>query len=110
MRNNLNVQIYSFKQPNFLIISANAQRSRISRCTDQGDVGQIRELAKLAAGPAASHKYPIHCPSKRAAHPIRKITKGPRRRAFSALAANSIPALQRRGAVLLSRVTTRFGN
>jgi hypothetical protein len=95
MRNNLNVQIYSFKQPNFLIISATHALAHLAMY-DQA-MWDKYELAKLAGPAATANRFIVE---QKAASADPKNYQDPEG-AFSP-ADNSIPALQRRGAVFFA--------
>src|SRR5262245_44453684 len=95
MRNNLNVQVYSFKSPDFLIISATHASAHLAMY-DQA-MWDKYQLAKLA-GPAFATNTLIVERTAASADP--KNYQDPAG-AFSP-ANNSIPALQRRGAVFLA--------
>jgi hypothetical protein len=94
MRNNLNVQIYSFKRPDFLIISATHASAHLAMY-DQS-MWDKYQLSKLA-GPAFATNAFIR--EQKAATADPKNYQDPEG-AFSP-SNNSIPALQRRGAVFL---------
>ena len=94
MRNNLNTQVYSFKHPDFLIISATHASAHLA-LYDQAmwDKYQLSTLA----GPAFSANTLI---VEKGASADSRNYQDPRG-AFSP-GNNSIPALQRRGAVFLA--------
>lgn len=94
MRNNLNVQVYSFKHPDFLIISATHASAHLA-LYDQS-MWDKYELSKLAGPAFATNKFILE---QKAATADPKNYQDPDG-AFSP-ANNSIPALQRRGAVFL---------
>ena len=95
MRNNLNVQIYSFKRPDFLIVSATHASAHLAMY-DQA-MWDKYELSKLAGA-----RFPNNTlvAEQKAAAEDPKNHQDPQG-AFSP-ANNSIPALQRRGAVFLA--------
>jgi len=95
MRNNLNVQIYSFKRPDFLIVSATHASAHLAMY-DQAAWDKY-ELAKLAGRPSATNSFIVE---QKAASADPKNYQDPDG-AFSP-GDNSIPALQRRGAVFLA--------
>src|SRR5258706_1760391 len=95
MRNNLNVQTYSFKRPDFLIVSATHALAHLAMY-DQA-MWDKYQLAKLA-GPAFTANTLIV--EQKAASADPKNYQDPQG-AFSP-ANNSIPALQRRGAVFFA--------
>lgn len=95
MRNNLNVQIYSFKRPDFLIISATHALAHLAMYDEfVWDKYQLTKLAGpgfttnrlIAEQPAASND-PKNYQDPEGAYSPRN---------------NSVPALQRRGAVFLA--------
>jgi hypothetical protein len=94
MRNNLNVQIYSFKHPDFLIISATHALAHLA-LYDQS-MWDKYELSKLAGPGFATNTFILE---QKAAAADPKNYQDPEG-AFSP-SNNSIPALQRRGAVFL---------
>jgi hypothetical protein len=94
MRNNLNVQVYSFKRPDFLIISATHASAHLA-LYDQS-MWDKYQLAKLAGPAFATNKFILE---QKAATSDPKNYQDPEG-AFSP-SNNSIPALQRRGAVFL---------
>ena len=94
MRNNLNVQIYSFKRPDFLIISATHASAHLA-LYDQS-MWDKYELSKLAGPAFATNTFILE---QKAAAADPKNYQDPEG-AFSP-SNNSIPALQRRGAVFL---------
>jgi hypothetical protein len=95
MRNNLNVQIYSFKRPNFVIVSATHASAHLAMY-DQ-EMWAKYKLTELA-GPQFPTNTLIVEQKAGSADP--KKYQDPEG-AFSP-ADNSIPALQRRGAVFLA--------
>ena len=95
MRNNLNVQIHSFKRPDFLIVSATHASAHLAMY-DQATWDKY-QLSKLA-GPAFAAN--IWIVEQKAASADPKNYQDPEG-AFSP-ANNSIPALQRRGAVFFA--------
>jgi len=95
MRNNLNVQIHSFKRPDFLIVSATHALAHLAM-SDQA-MWDKYQLSKLA-GPAFAGNTLIL--EQKAASGDPKNYQDPEG-AFSPRN-NSIPALQRRGAVFLA--------
>jgi len=95
MRNNLNVQIHSFKRPDFLIVSATHALAHLAMY-DQA-MWDKYQLSKLA-GPAFAGNTLIL--EQKAASGDPKNYQDPEG-AFSPRN-NSIPALQRRGAVFLA--------
>jgi hypothetical protein len=95
MRNNLNVQIYSFKRPNFLIISATHASAHLAMY-DQATWDKY-ELSKLAGPAFATNTFILE---QKAAAADPKNYQDPEG-AFSP-SNNSIPALQRRGVVFLA--------
>lgn len=95
MRNNLNVQIYSFKRPNFLIISATHALAHLAMYDEF--IWDKYQLTKLA-GPGFTTNRLIH--EQPAASGDPKNYQDPEG-AYSPRN-NSIPALQRRGAVFLA--------
>jgi hypothetical protein len=95
MRNNLNVQIHSFKRPDFLVISATHASAHLAMY-DQA-MWDKYQLSKLA-GPAFPTNTLIA--EQKAASEDPKNYQDPEG-AFSPRN-NSIPALQRRGAVFLA--------
>jgi len=95
MRNNLNVQIHSFKRPDFLVISATHASAHLAMY-DQA-MWDKYQLSKLA-GPAFATNTLIA--EQKAASEDPKNYQDPEG-AFSPRN-NSIPALQRRGAVFLA--------
>jgi len=94
MRNNLNVQIYSFKRPDFLIVSATHASAHLAMY-DQ-TIWDKYQLSKLA--PAFAANMFIREQSAASADP--KNYQDPEG-AYSP-SNNSIPALQRRGAVFFA--------
>jgi hypothetical protein len=95
MRNNLNVQIYSFKSPNFLIVSATHASAHLAMY-DQA-MWDKYELSKLAGPQFASNTLIVE---QKAASADPKNYQDPDG-VFSP-SDNSIPALQRRGAVFFA--------
>ncbi len=95
MRNNLNVQIHSFKHPDFLIISATHASAHLALYDQM--IWDKYQLSKLA-GPAFAGNRLIQ--EQKAASDDPKNYQDPEG-AFSPRN-NSIPALQRRGAVFLA--------
>lgn len=95
MRNNLNVQIYSFKRPDFLIISATHALAHLAMYDDL--IWDKYRLTKLA-GPGFTANTLIE--EQQAASDDPKNYQDPEG-AYSPRN-NSIPALQRRGAVFLA--------
>jgi len=95
MRNNLNVQIYSFKSPDFLIVSATHASAHLAMY-DQA-MWDKYSLTKLAGAAFAANTLIVE---QRAASADPKNYQDPQG-AFSP-SDNSIPALQRRGAVFLA--------
>jgi hypothetical protein len=95
MRNNLNVQIYSFKRPDFLIVSATHASAHLAMY-DQTMWDQY-QLAKLAGPAFATNRFIIE---QKAASTDPGNYQDPEG-AFSA-SDNSIPALQRRGVVFFA--------
>lgn len=94
MRNNLNVQIYSFKRPDFLIISATHALAHLAMYDEL--IWEKYQLTKLA--PAFTANTLIR--EQQAASNDPKNYQDPEG-AYSSRN-NSIPALQRRGAVFLA--------
>lgn len=94
MRNNLNVQIYSFKQPDFLIISATHALAHLAMYDEL--IWEKYQLTKLA--PTFTANTLIR--EQQAASSDPKNYQDPEG-AYSSRN-NSIPALQRRGAVFLA--------
>ena len=94
MRNNLNVQIYSFKRPDFLIISATHASAHLAMY-DQA-MWDKYQLSKLAGPAFATNTFILE---QKAAAADPKNYQDPEG-AFSP-SNNSIPALQRRGVVFL---------
>jgi hypothetical protein len=95
MRNNLNVQIYAFKRPDFLVVSATHALAHLAMY-DQ-PMWEKYQLSKLA-GPAFAANTLIL--EQKAAGADPKNYQDPQG-AFSP-SNNSIPALQRRGAVFFA--------
>jgi hypothetical protein len=95
MRNNLNVQIYSFKRPDFFIVSATHASAHLAMYDEA--MWDKYELSKLA-GPAFATNTFILEQKGAAADP--KNYQDPEG-AFSP-SNNSIPALQRRGVIFLA--------
>jgi hypothetical protein len=95
MRNNLNVQIHSFKRPDFLIVSATHAAAHLAMY-DQA-MWEKYQLAKLAGPTFAGNIFIVE---KQAAAADPKNYQDPEG-AFSP-SNNSIPALQRRGAIFLA--------
>src|SRR6185312_3169751 len=95
MRNNLNVQIYSFKRPDFLIISATHASAHLAMY-DQA-MWDKYQLSKLAGPAFATNTFILE---QKAATADPKNYQDPEG-AFSP-SNNSIPALQRRGVVFLA--------
>jgi len=95
MRNNLNVQVFSFKRPDFMIVSASHASAHLAMY-DQA-MWDKYQLSKLA-GPAFSANTLILEQSGSSADQKNRQSSP---RGFSA-DQNSIPALQRRGAVFLA--------
>jgi len=95
MRNNLNVQIYSFKKPDFLIVSATHASAHLAMY-DQATWDKY-QLAKLAGPAFAANRLIVEQKAASADPKNYQDEEG----AFSP-ANNSIPALQRRGAVFLA--------
>src|SRR5436190_2011184 len=94
MRNNLNVQVYSFKRPDFLIISATHASAHLAMY-DQF-IWDKYQISKLAGPGFATNTF---IREQKAATADPKNYQDPEG-AFSP-GNNSIPALQRRGAVFL---------
>jgi hypothetical protein len=94
MRNNLNVQIYSFKRPDFLIISATHASAHLALY--DRSMWDKYDLSKLAGPGFATNTFIME---QKAAAADPKNYQDPEG-AFSP-SNNSIPALQRRGAVFL---------
>jgi hypothetical protein len=95
MRNNLNVQTYSFKKPDFLIVSATHASAHLAMY-DQA-MWEKYNLSKLAGPAFASNRLIVE---QKAGSADPKNYQDPEG-AFSP-SNNSIPALQRRGAVFLA--------
>lgn len=95
MRNNLNVQAHSFKQPDFLILSATHASAHLAMY-DQA-IWDKYQLTKLAGPRFTANSFIVE---QKAASADPKNYQDPEG-AFSP-ANNSIPALQRRGAVFLA--------
>jgi hypothetical protein len=95
MRNNLNTQIYSFKHPDFLVVSAGHASAHLAMY-DQA-MWDKYELTKLAGPAFARNTFIVEQPAASADSKNYQDPQG----AFSP-ANNSIPALQRRGAVFLA--------
>jgi hypothetical protein len=95
MRNNLNVQIHSFKRPDFLILSATHASAHLAMY-DQA-MWDKYQLSKLAGPAFTANRFIVE---QKAASADPKNYQDPEG-AFSP-ANNSIPALQRRGAVFLA--------
>jgi hypothetical protein len=95
MRNNLNVQTYSFKRPDFLIVSATHALAHLAMY-DQA-MWDKYNLSKLAGPAFAANRLIVE---QKAASSDPKNYQDPDG-AFSP-SNNSIPALQRRGAVFLA--------
>ena len=95
MRNNLNVQAHSFKKPDFLIISATHASAHLA-LYDQA-MWEKYDLPKLAGAGFAANRLIVE--QKAASADPKNYQDG--EGAFSP-ANNSIPALQRRGAVFLA--------
>jgi len=98
MRNSLNAQIWSFKHPEFLVVSATT-------------VGHLALFQQTMWTSTVSRKWPgqVHgntlLDDNPPVHRTQRITKAPRSISSHD---NSIPALQRRGSSFC-RVITRFG-
>jgi hypothetical protein len=95
MRNNLNVQVYSFKRPDFLIVSATHALAHLAMY-DQA-MWDKYELTKLAGAAFTANRWIVE---QKPASADPKNYQDPEG-AFSP-ANNSIPALQRRGAVFFA--------
>ena len=95
MRNNLNVQIYSFRRPDFLIVSATHASAHLAMY-DQA-MWDKYQLSKLAGPAFATNRFILE---QKAASADPKNYQDPEG-AFSP-SDNSIPALQRRGAVFFA--------
>ena len=95
MRNNLNVQAHSFKKPDFLIISATHASAHLAMY-DQ-ETWDKYNLSKLAGAAFTNNRLIVE--QKAASADPKNYQDG--EGAFSP-ANNSIPALQRRGAVFLA--------
>lgn len=94
MRNMLNTQIYSFKHPDFLIVSATHAAAHLA-LYDQ-ETWDKYQLAKLAGGTIMSNTFIVEQPAASADPKNYQDPEG----AFSPRD-NSIPALQRRGVVFM---------
>lgn len=89
MRNNLNVQVYSFKKPDFMIVSATHASAHLAMY-DQA-MWDKYQLSKLAGPRFATNTLIL---DQRTASADAQLAFSP--------ADNSIPALQRRGAVFFA--------
>src|SRR5262245_12188462 len=89
MRNNLNVQVYSFKRPDFMIVSATHASAHLAMYNQA--MWDKYQLTRIAGGAFAANTL------------IREqgANQNSGQRAFEP-SENSIPALQRRGAVFLA--------
>lgn len=95
MRNNLNAQIYSFKHPDFLIVSATHAAAHLAMYDQQ--TWDKYQLSKLTNGAVMSNRFIV----EQAAASANLANYNDPEGAFSP-SDNSIPALQRRGAVFLA--------
>jgi hypothetical protein len=95
MRNNLNAQVYSFKHPDFIIVSATHASAHLA-LYDQA-IWDKYELSKRAGPAFAANTFILEKPAGSLDPKNYQDPQG----AFSP-ANNSIPALQRRGAVFLA--------
>jgi len=94
MRNNLNTQVYSFKHPDFLIVSATHASAHLALYDEA--IWEKYQLSKLAGAAFATNTLIV----ERTGSSDSKNYQDPEG-AFSPRN-NSIPALQRRGAVFLA--------
>ena len=95
MRNSMNSQIWSFKEPNFLCVSATHGTAHLA-LYDQ-DTWDKYQLAKLAGGNVARNTFIIAPPASLHDPVDFGSAEGP----FSSFG-NSIPVLQQRGAVFMA--------
>ncbi|WP_158921152.1 transcriptional initiation protein Tat [Acidisphaera sp. S103] len=95
MRNSINSEVWSFRHPEFLCVSATHGPAQFALYDDA--MWEKYGLAKLAGGNITHNSFAVAPPAAEADPKDFQNPKG----AFSS-AANSIPALQRRGAVFLA--------
>jgi len=95
MRNNLNVQTYSFKKPDFLIVSATHASAHLAMYDEA--MWEKYQIAKLAGPAFPDNKLIVE--QKAASGDPRDYKDG---EGALSPADNSIPTLQRRGAVFLA--------
>ena len=95
MRNNINAQVYAFKHPDFIIVSATHAIAHLAMY-DQ-TIWDKYQLSKLTNGAVASNRFIVEQPAGAASPANYNDPEG----AFSG-SNNSIPALQRRGAVFFA--------